>query len=394
MTEIRPFRIDYPRAQWDDLRDRLARTRWPDAETVGDWSQGLPLSVARDMCAYWQDGYDWRAREEQLNSFPQFTTEVDGLDLHFVHVRSSHAEATPLVLTHGWPGSFVEFLKLIGPLTEPEAHGLSGGPAFHVVVPSLPGYAFSGKPTETGWGVDRIARAWAVLMDRLGYGRFGAAGSDWGTSVSASLGRQFPDRIIGLQLIPPLAAPDPATLDSLTSFEKAALDDLERANATESGYSAMHSHKPQTIGYALVDSPVALCTWILEKFWAWTDNDGDLHSVIGRDEFLDNLMTYWMTGSGASAARLYWESFPDIWALFNTDVVDRIEVPVGASIFPAENPRPSRRWAERRFTDIRQWHELDRGGHFASFEQPATVAAELREFFGGLREGAPRALEA
>ncbi|WP_223623975.1 epoxide hydrolase family protein [Microbacterium sp. EST19A] len=387
MTEIRPFQIAYSQEAWDDLRDRLARARWPEKETVDDWSQGLPLRVARDMCDYWLHEYDWRARQDRLNSFAQFTTDADGLEIHFVHVRSSHPDATPLLLTHGWPGSFVEFLKLVGLLTEPETHGAPNAPAFHVVIPSLPGYAFSGKPTETGWGVDRIARAWAELMDRLDYETFGAAGSDWGTSVSASLGRQFPDRVIGLHLIPPLVAPDRTTLDSLTAFEQQALDDLERANATGSGYSAMHSHQPQTIGYALVDSPVALCTWMLEKFWAWTDNGGDLHSVISRDEFLDNVMTYWMTGSGASSARLYWESFPDIWAIFNTDVVDRIEVPVGASIFPAENPRPSRRWAERRFTDIRQWHELERGGHFASFEQPQVVVAELREFFGGL--GAP-----
>jgi pimeloyl-ACP methyl ester carboxylesterase len=385
MTEVLPFRIDYPQEAWNDLRERLAHTRWPERETVDDWSQGLPLAEARDMCTHWLHDYDWRAREKWLNSFPQFTTRIDGLEIHFVHVRSPHANATPLILTHGWPGSFVEFLKLVGPLTEPETHGQTGGPAFHLVIPSLPGYAFSGKPAEIGWGVDRIARAWATLMDRLGYGRFGAAGSDWGTSVSASLGRQFASRVIGLQLIPPLVAPDPATFDSLTPFEREALDDLERANATESGYSAMHSHKPQTIGYALVDSPVALCTWILEKFWAWTDNGGDLHSVISRDEFLDNVMTYWMTGSGASSARLYWESFPDIWAIFNTDVVDRIGVPVGASIFPAETPRPSRRWAERRFTNIRQWHELERGGHFASFEQAATVVSELREFFGDLQ---------
>jgi len=384
MTEVRPFRIEYSQESWDDLRDRLAHARWPENETVDDWSQGLPLAVARDMCAYWLDAYDWRARQGRLNSFAQFTMDVDGVEIHFVHVRSTRADATPLVLTHGWPGSFVEFLKRVGPLTEPEAHGAPGAPAFHVVIPSLPGYAFSGKPTGTGWGVDRIARAWATLMARLGYDRFGAAGSDWGTSVSASLGRQFPEHVIGLQLIPPLVAPDSATFDDLTAFERKALEDLERANAKESGYSAMHSFKPQTIGYALVDSPVALCTWMLEKFWAWTDNGGDLYSVISRDEYLDNLMTYWMTGSGASSARLYWESFSDIWAIFNTEVVDRIEVPVGASVFPAENPRPSRRWADRRFTDIRQWHELERGGHFAAFEQPEVVVGELREFFGGV----------
>ncbi len=233
--------------------------------------------------------------------------------------------------------------------------------------------------------VARTARAWAELMTRLGYERFAAAGSDWGTSLSASLGLQFAERVVGLQLIPPLPAPDPSTFDSLTEAERIALADLERANAVESGYSAVHSTKPQTIGYALVDPPVALCAWLLEKFWSWTDNGGDLHSVISRDVFLDNLMMYWVPRTGASSVRMYWESFSEIWEVFNTEVRDRIAVPVGASIFPRENPRASRRWASRRFTDIRQWHELERGGHFAALEQPAVVASEIASLFRTLR---------
>ncbi|HWS51617.1 MAG TPA: epoxide hydrolase [Microbacterium sp.] len=382
---MRPFSIHVPDEQLLDLRSRLANARWPDSETVDDWSQGLPLSIARDMCTYWEHDYDWRARERGFNAFPQFTEEIDDLTVHFVHVRSKNAGAVPIVLTHGWPGSFVEYLGVVGPLTDPVAYGGAIEDSFDVVIPSLPGYGFSGKPTGTGWGVARTARAWAELMTRLGYERFAAAGSDWGTSVSASLGLQFPDRVIGLQLIPPLAAPDPSTFDSLTAAEQSALADLEHANAAESGYSTVHATKPQTIGYALVDSPVALCAWMLEKFWSWSDNGGDLHSVISRDVFLDNLMMYWIPGTGASSVRMYWESFTEIWEIFNTEVRDRIGVPVGASIFPQENPRTSRRWAARRFTDIRQWHELERGGHFAALEQPAIVVEEIASLFRPLR---------
>jgi pimeloyl-ACP methyl ester carboxylesterase len=382
---VRPFTIQVPEADLADLKSRLARTRWSERETVDDWSQGLPLRVAQEMCAYWEHEYDWRARERQLNSFPQFTTDIDGLAVHFVYLKSANPGAIPIVLTHGWPGSFVEYLKVIGPLVDPVAHGGAVEDSFDVVIPSLPGYAFSGKPTVAGWGVARVARAWAALMSELGYERFAAAGSDWGTSVSASLGIQFPERVIGLHLIPPLVAPDPSTFDSLTPSERAAIDDLARTNAAEAGYSAEHSTKPQTIGYALVDSPAALCSWVLEKFWSWSDNRGDLHSVIGRDEFLDNLMMYWIPGTGASSVRMYWESFPEIFAIFSSEVVDQVTVPVGASIFPQENPRVSERWAARRFTDIRQWHELERGGHFPALEQPSVVVAELASFFRLLR---------
>lgn len=382
---VRPFEIHFADSDLIDLKSRLARTRWPDSEPVDDWSQGLPLRIAQDMCRYWEHDYDWRERERRLNSFPQFTTELDGLVVHFVHVRSANPGAIPIVLTHGWPGSFVEYLSVVGPLVDPVAHGGAVEDSFDVVIPSLPGYAFSGKPTETGWGVARTARAWAGLMSQLGYANFAAAGSDWGTSVSASLGVQFPERVIGLHLIPPLVAPDPATFDSLTPAERNAIDDLEHANLSESGYSAEHATKPQTIGYGLVDSPSALCSWLLEKFWSWSDNDGDLYSVISRDTILDNLMMYWIPGTGASSVRMYWESFSEIWAIFNTEVVDLVTVPVGASIFPRENPRVSQRWAARRFTDIRQWHELERGGHFAALEQPAVVAGELASFFRLLR---------
>ena len=369
-----PFRIDIPDADLADLRERLRRTRWPETETVDGWAQGVPLAFLRDLCAYWAEGYDWRRVEARINAFPQFRGEIDGLGIHFLHVRSPRPDAMPLVLTHGWPGSIVEFLKVIEPLAED----------FHVVCPSLPGYGFSDKPACSGWGVGRIAAAWLELMSRLGYERFGAQGGDWGTSVTASIGQQAPERVTGIHLTPPLAAPDPATFSDLTETERAALADLERAKDGD-GYSAQMSTRPQTIGYALVDSPVALCAWIVEKLNAWTDGD-----ALTRDEMLDNITLYWLTGTGASAARLYWESFAEIAELFRGANVDTVDVPAGCSIFPRELPRPSRRWAAQRFTDIRHWNELDRGGHFAAWEQPELFVVELRAFFGSLLWEGPR----
>jgi pimeloyl-ACP methyl ester carboxylesterase len=383
--EIAPFRIDVPEAEVRDLRARLGRTRWPERETVDDLSQGVPLAYVQELCAYWAEGYDWRATEARLNALPQFRMELDGLGIHFLHVRSSHAEALPLVLTHGWPGSIVEFEKVIGPLTDPTAHGGDAADAFHLVCPSLPGYGFSDRPERTGWTIERIARAWTELMSRLGYDRFAAQGHDWGTSVSTSIAQQAPGRTIGIHLMPPLVAPDPATFDDLTDAEQAAIDALESSAGSGDGYSHEQSTRPQTIGYALVDSPAALCAWIIEKFQAWTDNDGDLSSILTRDELLDNLMLYWLPGTGASAARLYWESFNEVRAWFHTATTDTVDVPTGCTIFPKENPRPSRRWAERRFTDIRYWSEPARGGHFAAFEQPGIFVAEVRACFRALR---------
>jgi pimeloyl-ACP methyl ester carboxylesterase len=379
--EVTPFRIEIPDADLRDLRERLERTRWPEAETVEDWSQGVPLAYLRDVCRYWADGYDWRATEARLNALPQFRTEIDGLGIHFIHVRSPHPEALPLILTHGWPGSIVEFLKVIGPLTDPTADGGDPADAFHVVCPSLPGYGFSEKPAQSGWNVERIANAWSRLMARLGYERYGAQGGDWGTSVSTSIGQQDPEHVAGIHLTPPLAAPDPATFDDLTEAERSALADLERGPEWEDGYSLEQSTRPQTIGYGLVDSPAALCAWIVEKFWSWTDSDGHPENVLTRDELLDNLMLYWLPGTGASAARLYWESFKQVQRKFVGSTADIVTVPTGCSIFPKENPRPSRRWAAKRFTDIRYWNELDKGGHFAAFEQPEVFVNEVRSFF-------------
>jgi pimeloyl-ACP methyl ester carboxylesterase len=375
--DIQPFLSDASEAELADLRGRLRQARWPEAEPVSDWSQGVPLEYLRDLCRYWADGYDWRTTEARLNGLPLFQTEIDGVRIVFAHVRSPRPDALPLILTHGWPGSLVEFGKVIGPLANPA----DPADAFHVVCPCLPGYGFSGQPTVTGWGVERIARAWTVLMARLGYARYGAAGSDWGTSISVSVGQQDRERVAGIHLVPPLAGPDPATFDELTEAEREALESLDYAAEWDSGYSGEHATRPQTVGYGLVDSPAFLAAWIVEKFWSWTDHRGSLEDVLSRDDLLDNLMLYWLPGTGASAARLYWESIRQVneW-IAGTDV-NTVDVPTGCSVFPRELQRPSRRWAERRFTDIRYWGEPERGGHFAAFEQPLLFADELRSFF-------------
>jgi epoxide hydrolase len=379
--EVQPFRIDIPEAELDDLRRRLGCTRWPERETVGDWSQGVPLAFLEDLCRYWAEDYDWRASERRLNELPQFRTTIDGLGIHFLHIRSPHAEALPLVISHGWPGSIVEFLKVVGPLADPPRYGGEAADAFHVVCPSLPGYGFSDRPGEPGWGVERIAEAWATLMARLGYTRYGAQGSDWGSSISSCLAQQHAEHVVGIHLTPPLAPPDPETLEDLSERERAALASLEHSAAWDSGYSQEHATRPQTIGYALVDSPAALCGWIVEKFHAWTDHDGDLESILTRDELLDNLMLYWLPRTGASSARLYWQSMRQVNEWISGAVNDSVTAPTGCSIFPKELQRPSRRWAEKRFLDIRYWNEPSRGGHFAAFEQPSLYLEEVRTFF-------------
>jgi epoxide hydrolase len=382
---VEPFRIDVPEAELDDLRGRLNAARWPERETVEDWSQGVPLEYMKELCAYWAGGYDWRVTEARLNALPQFRTEIDGLGIHFLHVRSPHPDALPLVMTHGWPGSIIEFLNVIGPLAEPTAHGGDAADAFHIVCPSLPGYGFSDKPRHPGWGVERIANAWAALMLELGYERYGAQGGDWGTSVSATIGARHREHVAGVHLMPPLAPPDPGTFDDLTEAERAALADLEHAAEWESGYSREHATRPQTVGYSLTDSPIGLCAWVIEKFAAWTDCDGHPENALTRDELLANLMLYWLPRTGASSARLYWESIRQVNEWIGGKTVEPVNVPTGASIFPKEIQRPSRRWAERRFPDIRHWNELDRGGHFAAFEQPELFVDELRTFFRLLR---------
>jgi pimeloyl-ACP methyl ester carboxylesterase len=374
---VAPFVIETDQAALDDLAMRLRQARWPEREPVGDWSQGVPLAYLQGLCTYWAHAYDWRTTESRLNAIPQFVTNIDGLDVHFLHVRSPYPDAVPLVMTHGWPGSFLEFERTLGPLTDPPAYGGDVRDAFHVVVPSLPGYGFTSRPTATGWDVHRIARAWAALMARLGYDRFLAMGSDWGTSVSTSLALQHPERLLGIHLVPPLAPPD-READDLTDWERSALADLDDRTGAGSGYSAVHGTRPQTIGYSLLDSPVGLCAWIVEKLWMWTDHEGDLDQVLTRDQVLDDVTLYWLTGSGASSARLYWESIAQVTDWFTTAASDTVTVRTGCSVFPKEVPRPSRRWARRRFTNIVYWNEPVRGGHFAAWEQPELFVDEVR----------------
>jgi pimeloyl-ACP methyl ester carboxylesterase len=375
---IEPFRISASDAQLDDLRRRLRATRFPERECVDDWSQGIPLAYLRDVCEYWADVYDWRVREARLNRFAQFKTTIDGLSIHFVHVRSPHAGALPLVMTHGWPGSIVEFDKVIEPLASPAAHGGEAADAFHVVCPSLPGYGFSDKPARTGWTVERIARAWAALMQRLGYTRYVAQGGDWGAMVTTSIGSQDAEHCLGIHLNMPTALPDPVTMGELSESEKTALADSERHRKQGTGYSRQQSTRPQTLAYGLTDSPAGQAAWILEKFWAWTDCGGHPENVLTRDELLDNVMLYWLPAAAGSSARLYWESL-------RRPPMDPVRVPVGCSIFPKEIFRTSRRWAERRYDKLVYFNELDRGGHFAAFEQPATFVAELRACFRKMR---------
>ncbi len=375
---IEPYRIEASDAALDDLRRRLRATRWPERETVDDWSQGIPLGYVQDLCAYWAEKYDWRAREARLNRFAQFRTELDGLGIHFIHVRSKHPEAVPLVITHGWPGSVVEFHKVIEPLTDPTAFGGSASDAFHVVCPSLPGYGFSDKPARSGWTTSKIADAWSTLMLRLGYPSYFAQGGDWGAMVTTQIGIQDRAHCAGIHLNMPIATPDPATMNELSEREKSALAAMQHYGDWDSGYSKQQSTRPQTLGYGLVDSPAGQAAWIVEKFWSWMDCDGHPENTLTRDELLDNVMLYWLPATGASSARLYWESF-------RGSLVDEVRIPTGVSSFPKEIFRPSRRWAEKRFLDIRYWNELDKGGHFAAFEQPDTFVREIRDCFRRLR---------
>lgn len=379
-NDIRPFRVEIPQQALDDLKSRLAMTRWPEAQTVADWTQGAPLDKVQALCHYWQHDYDWRACEAKLNRYPQFTTEIDGLDIYFLHIRSPHDNATPMIMTHGWPGSVLEFLDVIEPLTDPTRHG--GGPedAFHLVIPALPGYGFSGKPTDTGWSVQRIARAWVSLMARLGYSQYVAQGGDWGSIVTRALGELNPPECLGIHLNMALVPPSEKQVSEATEWEQRSLASLQFYMDWDSGYSKLQSTRPQTLGYALADSPAGQAAWIYEKFYAWTDNQGQPEDALSIEHMLDNISLYWLTNSAASSARLYWESFNTALAGgFNSDI------PVGVSIFPSEIFRASERWAASLFSGLMYWNELDRGGHFAAFEQPALFVREVRACFGALR---------
>ncbi len=371
-SAVTPFRIDVPQDDLDDLADRLRRTRWAEPENVDDTSQGVPEDFLRRLVDHWMHTYDWRRVEQRLNDLPQCRVDVrgggdDSLAIHVIHVRSERPDATPLLMTHGWPGSVLEFLDVIEPLTAPA----DDQPAFHLVLPTLPGFGFSDKPTSPGWGVNRIATAWAELMATLGYDRYAAQGGDWGSIVTSALGAVDAEHLTGIHLNMPLAQPDPD--DDPTEAERAIIAHLKQHRRDKTGYLKEQSTRPQTIGYSLVDSPVGLAAWIVEKFWDWTDHDGDPTNILTFDQMLDAVMMYWLPATGASSARLYWEAPRSSWQ-------SDIGVPVGVSMFPKEINRTSERWARKRYPTLSYCNEVDRGGHFAALEQPALFVDELRSW--------------
>jgi pimeloyl-ACP methyl ester carboxylesterase len=375
---IRPFTVAIPDTEIDDLKLRLARTRWPNQETVPDWSQGVRLENTASLIEYWEKKYDWRRFERELNSFPQFVTNIVGLDIHFIHVRSKNPNAMPLILTHGWPGSIVEFLKLIGPLTDPVAFGGSIEDSFDVVIPSLPGFGFSAKPTGTGWNVSRIASAWVELMKRLGYTKWAAQGGDWGAVVTSALGLARPEGLLGIHLNTQYAFPAKIP-DSLSPEEQYAVDTLALYTGGMGGANHIQGTKPETIGIALADSPAGQAAWIYDKFQSKTDNQGLAEDALSRDDILDAISLYWFTNSAASSARIYWENRAASMA------GPTLSLPVAVTVFPRDIPRLPRNWIEETYTNLIHYGEAEKGGHFAAFEQPEILVSEIRAGLRSLR---------
>jgi pimeloyl-ACP methyl ester carboxylesterase len=392
-TEIRPFTVDIPEKQLDDLRRRIEAIRLPSKELVDDRSQGVQLATIQELATYWGTEYDWRKVEARLNALPQFTTEIDGVDIHFIHVKSEHENALPLIITHGWPGSVIELLDTVGPLTDPTAHGGRAEDAFDLVLPSLPGYGFSGEPTEVGWNAGRVAQAWAELMHRLGYTGYVAQGGDVGAAVTDTMGRQAPEGLLGIHmnlLVTVLAGPQPAESEQ----ERAAADQLATFRESGFGYFLEMATRPQTISYALLDSPVALAAWLLDHD---TDSyykisrafvDGEPVGNLTRDHIVDNITLYWLTGTGASAARSYWEDGQALaQALASGQAPPEISLPVGFTTFPGEIWRTPRSWAEKAYPNLTYFNEVEKGGHFAAWEEPQLFAEEMRAAFRSLRNG-------
>jgi pimeloyl-ACP methyl ester carboxylesterase len=392
-VEIRPFHVEVREEQIVDLRRRIAATRSPTKELVEDRSQGVQLATLQELARYWTTEYDWRKCEARLNALPQFTTQIDGVDIHFIHVRSPHENALPLIMTHGWPGSVVELVETIGPLTDPTAHGGRAEDAFHLVLPSLPGYGFSGEPTEVGWDPGRTARGWAELMDRLGYTRYVAQGGDLGAIVADAMGRQAPEGLVGIHmnlLVTTLGAPTPPPGD--TEEERAALDAINTFTTSGFGYFLEQSTRPQTIGYALLDSPVALAAWILDHD---TDSyykishaflEGQPSGNLTREHIVDNITLYWLTGTGASAARWYWDlGQAQAKALAAGQAPPEVSLPVGFTTFPGEIFQAPRSWVEQSYPNLIYFNKVDKGGHFPAWEEPELFAAEMRAAFSSLR---------
>ena len=396
-TTIRPFKVQVPQAALDDLRRRIAATRWPDKETVDDRSQGAQLAKLQALVQYWGSGYDWRKVEAKLNALPQFTTNIDGVDIHFIHVRSRHKNALPVIITHGWPGSVIEQIKLIGPLTDPTTHGGSPEDAFDVVIPSLPGYGFSGKPTVTGWDPDHIARAWAELMKRVGYTRYVAQGGDWGTPISSAMARQAPPGLLGIHInLPATVPPEVAAAlggaaslpANLTDKERAVVDALMASGKQGNlAYFTMLTARPQTVGYGATDSPAGLAAWVLVHpgFAQWTYG-ADAEKSPTKDDVLDNITLYWLTNTATSAGRLYWENGARGSVIVAAaQKTGEIGLPVAITVFPEDVYRPPETWARRAYRNLIYFHEVDKGGHFAAWEQPELFSAELRAAFRSLR---------
>jgi len=391
MTDVRPFQVDIPEQELTELRRRIDATRWPTKEPVSDRSQGVQLATMHALARYWVGDYDWRRCEAKLNALPQFKTEIDGVEIHFIHVKSRHPNALPLIMTHGWPGSIVEMVDSVGPLTDPPAHGGRAEDAFDLVLPSLPGYGFSAEPTETGWDLGRIGRAWAELMRRLGYTRYVAQGGDVGAGVTDAMGRQAPDGLVGIHtnlLAPVLGAPQSTDTDE----ERAAAGQLAEFTATGNGYFVEQATRPQTIGYALLDSPVALAAWMIDHDTdayykiAGAFVDGKPSGNLTRDHILDNVTLYWLTGTGASAARSYWDSYGVADAEAAAALATKpVTVPAGYTTFPGELFRAPRSWVEHNYPTLTYFHEAERGGHFAAWEEPELFATELRAAFKPLR---------
>jgi pimeloyl-ACP methyl ester carboxylesterase len=392
-NEIRPFQVDIPEEELAELRRRIAATRWPSRELVPDRSQGVQLATLQELARYWTTEYDWRKCEARLNELPQFTTQIDGVDIHFIHVKSPHEHALPLIMTHGWPGSVIELLGTVGPLTDPTTHGGRAEDAFDLVLPSLPGYGFSGEPTEVGWDPGRTARAWAELMHRLGYTRYVAQGGDVGAIVADAMGRQAPQGLLGIHmnlLVTTLGAPTPPPGD--TEEERAALDAINTFTTSGFGYFLEQSTRPQTIGYALLDSPVALAAWMLDHD---TDSyykisraflEGQPSGNLTRDHIVDNVALYWLTGTGASAARWYWElGQAQAKALAAGQAPPEVSIPVGFTTFPGEIFRAPRSWVETSYPNLIHFNEVDKGGHFAAWEEPELFSDEVRAAFRSLR---------
>jgi pimeloyl-ACP methyl ester carboxylesterase len=394
-TAIRPFTIETPEAALEGLRGRIAATRWPTKELVPDRSQGVQLTTVQELARYWATDYDWRKAEAKLNALQQFTTEIDGADIHFIHVRSPHEDAMPLIMTHGWPGSVIELLEVVGPLTDPTAHGGRAEDAFHLVLPSLPGYGFSGEPTELGWNAGRVAVAWAELMRRLGYTRYVAQGGDVGAAVTDAMGRQAPEGLLGIHvnLLVTVLAGGP--LPSESGEERAALDATETFKTDGFGYFLEMATRPQTIGYALLDSPVALAAWMLDHdtdaYYKISSAfvDGQPSGNLTRDHILDNITLYWLTGTGASAARSYWEDGrTQAAALASGQAPPEVSLPVGFTTFPGEIWRAPRSWVEQSYPSLTYFNKAERGGHFAAWEEPELFATEVGAAFRSLRDGA------